>query len=781
MKLFPHFVCAVVFWSAASDLPARDVRLSLKPSVPYSWWTLGDPVVFKPGGFPPKDLESLEGNIYRANGRAVAQISAGKEELQANGWVWKGAEPGFYDVEFFVKFADGSKAQVMEEFTRRAPTGAEARFERKKHSIAVVAKPDPTGARVGQFGWQYHLNEKEIPLAKLVGYEFTMIHSIPWGAYFTTRSAAIQPAKDEWKWERLDSSVKALADAGFEIGGQFCYTPAWASPHPDKEDKINICVRESSAYAPADMNDFTNFVEKTVERYKDHIRIWEIWNEPNLPAASCFWNDTPANFVRLQRAGYETIKRLQPGAEVWNGGLGGRLTYVSFYDQILKGGVAPYYDKLSLHATSANVGQFREVEKRHDAPQKAPVVTEWHAILINSKVITGPLPSESALSLRMMRDLLNQIKQGVVKTVIFEMTNQVEKEVLGFAAANKWFTHSAGLFRLHPRVEPRHAAVVKAVFLNLTGKKATFEKEVAVGENGTGIALETNRGALLALWSDEGDLFAKDLMAFKSSSSKLHDWEGREIALTSSTELKPGILYYLTAPDAPALAKAAPADRLQPANRTKRDSASAPGAVFARAGLPADLPASDPRWIGKDWKWIPLSVSDKEPKISARAAVGANEAGVDIVIEVKDAAHVQKESSGWWNGDSVQVAIDCEGKGMFGSSTEVVCGLTPDGVVFRKLTNANVEADLPARRSAVNDPVEFGKCEIKHENGVTAYRIHLDWSELNPLVYNPEAPLKVSLLVNNNDGRGRAGYLEWGSGIGADKDPSLYGTLNPAP
>lgn len=781
MKSFPLFVCAAVLWSAASGLSAKDdVRLPLKPSAPYSWWTLGDPVVFKPGGFLPKDLESLEGNIYRADGQAVTQIAVGKDEFQANGWIWKDAEPGFYDVEFFVKFADGSKAQVMEEFTRRAPTGKEARFERKKHSIAVVAKPESTGARVGQFGWQYHLNEKEIPLAKLVGYEFTMIHSIPWGANFTDLAEAIQPSKDEWKWEKLDSSVQALADAGFEIGGQFCYTPAWASPHPDKEDKINICVRESSAYAPADMNDFTNFVEKTVERYKDRIRIWEIWNEPNLPGSSCFWNDTPANFVRLQRAGYETIKRLQPEAEVWNGGMGMRISYVSFYDKILKGGVAPYYDKLSLHAISTDVGQFREVEKRHNAPQKAPVVSEWHAILIGSGVLSGPVASENALSLRMMKDLLNQIKQGVVKTVIFEMTNQIEKEVLSFAMANKWFTHSAGLFRLHPRVEPRHAAVVKAVFLNQTGKKAIFEKEIAVGENGTGIVLKTNRGPLLAVWSEEGELSARDLKAFKSSSSKLHDWEGREIALTANTELKPGILYYLSAPDTSALAKAAPADLLQPTNRMKRASTTAPSAVFARAGLPAELPTSDPRWIAKDWKWVPLL--DKEPKISARAAVGASESGVDILIEVKDATHVQKESSGWWNGDSVQIAIDCEGNGMFGSSTEVVCGLTPDGVAFRKLTNANVEADLPARRSAVNDPVEFGKCEITHADGLTTYRVHLDWSELNPLAFNPEAPLKVSLLVNNNDGEGRAGYLEWGSGLGAgEKDASLFGTLNPAP
>lgn len=781
MKYSPLLLCVAALWIATPGLPARDdVRLPLKPSAPYAWWTPGEPIVFKPGGFLPKDLASLQGQVYGANGLPVTQIEVSKDDFQANGWVWKGAEPGFYDIEFFVTFADGSKAQVTDSFTRRAPNGKEARFERKKYSVAVVARPEPGAARVGQFGWQYHLNEREIPLAQLVGYEFTMIHSIPWGANFTNLADAIEPARDEYRWDKLDSSVKALADAGFEIGGQFCYTPTWASPYPEKEDKINICVRESAAYAPKDMSDFTSFVEKTVERYKDHIRIWEIWNEPNLPGSSCFWNDTPANFVRLQRAGYETIKRLQPEAEVWNGGLGMRISYVSFYDKILKGGVAPYYDKLSLHAISTDVGQFREVERRYNAPEKSPVVSEWHAILIGSGVLSGPPASESALSLRMMKDLLNQIKQGVVRTVIFEMTNQVEKEVVSFAAANKWFTHSAGLFRQSPRIEPRHAAVVKAVFLTLTGKKATFEKEIALGDNGTGILLKTNHGDMLVVWTEEGELSAKDLKAFQSSSSKLHDWEGREVALNDATELKPGIMYYLSSPDAAALAKAAPSDHLQPVNRQKRSSAVAPSAVYAKAGLPAELPDSDPRWIAKDWTWVPYS--DKESKISARAAVGTSESGVDILIEVKDATHVQKETSGWWNGDSVQVAFDCEGNGMFGSNTEAVCALTPDGVVFRKISNANVEADLPARRSAAGDTVEFGKCEIKHEGDLTTYRIHFDWSELNPLAYNPDAPLKISLLVNNNDGSGRAGYLEWGSGLGAgEKDPSQFGTLKPTP
>lgn len=37
--------------------------------------------------------------------------------------------------------------------------------------------------------------------------------------------------------------------------------------------------------------------------------------------------------------------------------------------------------------------------------------------------------------------------------------------------------------------------------------------------------------------------------------------------------------------------------------------------------------------------------------------------------------------------------------------------------------------------------------------------------------------LKFSLLLNDNDGSGRRGWLEYNSGIGASKDSNLFGDL----
>ena len=67
---------------------------------------------------------------------------------------------------------------------------------------------------------------------------------------------------------------------------------------------------------------------------------------------------------------------------------------------------------------------------------------------------------------------------------------------------------------------------------------------------------------------------------------------------------------------------------------------------------------------------------------------------------------------------------------------------------------------------------------IETRDGGVLYKIFLPNSELYPFAYvGGEATLRMSLLVNDNDGSGRKGYLECASGIGASKDPALYGKI----
>ena len=131
-------------------------------------------------------------------------------------------------------------------------------------------------------------------------------------------------------------------------------------------------------------NDFAVYVYKTVSLYKDYVKIWEIWNEPDLadrdfkghslapPGTSgSWWDNNPDpceykmrapvfHYIRTLRIAYEVIKSVQPEGLVATGGVG----YPSFMDAVcrntdnpedgsattefaLKGGA--YFDVLSFH------------------------------------------------------------------------------------------------------------------------------------------------------------------------------------------------------------------------------------------------------------------------------------------------------------------------------------------------------------------------------------------------------------------------------------------------
>ncbi len=131
-------------------------------------------------------------------------------------------------------------------------------------------------------------------------------------------------------------------------------------------------------------NDFALYVYKTVNLYKDYVKIWEIWNEPDLadrdfkghslapPGTSGNWwdnNPDPCeykmrapvfHYIRTLRIAYEVIKSIHPEGLVATGGVG----YPSFIDAVCRNtdnpnngeasneyplGGGAYFDVLSFH------------------------------------------------------------------------------------------------------------------------------------------------------------------------------------------------------------------------------------------------------------------------------------------------------------------------------------------------------------------------------------------------------------------------------------------------
>ncbi|MBL8995463.1 MAG: hypothetical protein JNM63_19105 [Spirochaetia bacterium] len=94
-------------------------------------------------------------------------------------------------------------------------------------------------------------------------------------------------------------------------------------------------------YAPLDVNEYADYVRRTVEHYQNKIGFFDVWNEPwhpgffsigvtttrpaNLDRAAAIagglgWylnsETAPEDFMKLQKAAYDTVKKINPNLKI---------------------------------------------------------------------------------------------------------------------------------------------------------------------------------------------------------------------------------------------------------------------------------------------------------------------------------------------------------------------------------------------------------------------------------------------------------------------------------
>ena len=144
-----------------------------------------------------------------------------------------------------------------------------------------------------------------------------------------------------------------------------------------------------------------------------------------------------------------------------------------------------------------------------------------------------------------------------------------------------------------------------------------------------------------------------------------------------------------------------------------------------------------------------------------------------MFAKVKDDVFMQEQTGdGIWLGDSIQIGITYAGaqKPNVQGFTEIGLGLTPDGEYLARYTNE-------VGATGQNKDSEL---KITQEDDYTNYELKMPWKEL--IVDNTEIKgneqIRFNMIINENDGAGRYGWLEYSSGIGQLKDATVFGYLN---
>jgi len=143
-----------------------------------------------------------------------------------------------------------------------------------------------------------------------------------------------------------------------------------------------------------DNNPYALYLYKMVTLYKDHVKIWEVWNEPDFDHSGnslklagepgSWWSETPTpcdlaihaplyHYVRLLRISYEVIKTIDPEAYIAIGGIG----YPSFLDAVLRHTDNPDAGKVSSEYPLRG-GAYFDVLSFHSYPHIDGSLRRWN-------------------------------------------------------------------------------------------------------------------------------------------------------------------------------------------------------------------------------------------------------------------------------------------------------------------------------------------------------------------------------------------------------------------
>jgi lambda repressor-like predicted transcriptional regulator len=118
----------------------------------------------------------------------------------------------------------------------------------------------------------------------------------------------VSPGPGEYNWERFDTQMKRIQDAGAEVIMTCCFTPAWLSVDGTKEG------------LPSDWEAYERLIADTVRHCKEKdwpVRYWEAWNEPDL--SDSFLKGGIEDFNRLYGHFTRAVRSADRNARVGGG------------------------------------------------------------------------------------------------------------------------------------------------------------------------------------------------------------------------------------------------------------------------------------------------------------------------------------------------------------------------------------------------------------------------------------------------------------------------------
>jgi polysaccharide biosynthesis protein PslG len=274
------------------------------------------------------------------------------------------------------------------------------------------------------------------------------------------RWRVVEPRRGEWDFSAIDRVVAAVSPE-IEILAVLMSVPEWANGKvPGKVEGW------FDAYPPRDFADWERAVSKIVGRYRERIKHWEIWNEPN---GVDFYRPHPdaRMYTELLKISHRAAKQADPQCVVVLGGLqmNGIIANLwspvkvpNFLEELYKAGAGPFFDVCNTHPY---------VLPEEGAARMMALTRDTLAVMARHGDATKPLwltevgcgatsPAAESAQARLLAETFALARaEPQIRRVFWFTLRDMEKDLLGPES-------SMGLFRYNGERKPALEAFVDA-------------------------------------------------------------------------------------------------------------------------------------------------------------------------------------------------------------------------------------------------------------------------------------------------------------------------------
>lgn len=207
----------------------------------------------------------------------------------------------------------------------------------------------------------------------------------------------IEPEKGKYDWSDADDEVKRFQKKAYHILGVIVPYTNWDQKKRNDYQTCKTEYDEAEKWGieyicnPHSWKAYRKFLRKMVERYdgdgkkdmpglKMPIRAWEVSNEPEFEQT--YYSGTPAEYAKLLKVTYNTIKKADKKAKVLNGGIAGMTEDIDFWEEVFTQPGGKKFDVLSYHcitcqSETASIKEFNEWLEENNVSDKEIWLTEW--------------------------------------------------------------------------------------------------------------------------------------------------------------------------------------------------------------------------------------------------------------------------------------------------------------------------------------------------------------------------------------------------------------------